>query len=185
MKQEPNLLQLTNSTFKNVMIAGILLILLGIAAIVYPEGFGKISIVTIGVFMVIGGIFKLIFAIMSVSMGSLFLRYLYGLLMVVGGVYVVMNPDMGLEALTVVMALYFISEGVSEVFFSFSLIPIGGGMFFLIAGIVGIALGALIFYKWPESSTYAIGIFIGIKLIVDGLMLALTGGAVKKATQTN
>lgn len=185
MQQKITLRKLTNSIFKNVMITGILLLILGIVAIVYPEGFGKISAVTIGVFMVIGGVLRLTFAIVSISMGSMLVRYLYGLLMIIGGVYIVMNPVMGLEALTILMAVYFIIDGFTEVIYSFSLMPIGGGMFLLFSGFIGIVLGVLIFSKWPESSSYAIGIYLGIKLIVDGLMLTLTGNAVKKAAQLN
>ena len=116
-------------------------------------------------------------------MGALFSRYLYGILMIIGGIWVIGNPDMGLEALTVVMAVYFIIDGLTQLIYSLSLMPIGGGMFLLLSGLIGIGLGVLIFMKFPESSSYAIGIYLGIKLIVDGITLALTGKAVYKTAQ--
>jgi len=172
-----------NKVSKSVMIIGILALVLGIIAVIYPVGFGKISVVVIGVFFIIGGTLRLIFAAVSFSMGSMLLRYLYAILMIIAGIWIIMNPDMGLEALTIVMAIYFIIDGITEVIYSFSLMPIGGGMYLLISGIVGLALGILIFSKWPESSNYALGIYLGVKLIIDGLMLAVTGNAVRKKAQ--
>ena len=168
---------------KSVILIGILALVLGIVAVIYPAGFGKISVSVIGVFFVIGGILRLTFAIVSVSMGSLLMRYLYGILMILAGVWIIMNPDMGLEALTLVMAVYFIIDGITGIVYSFSLMPIGGGLYLLISGVVGVVLGVLIFTKWPESSNYALGIYLGVKLIVDGLMLALTGHAVRKSAK--
>lgn len=170
-------------SFKKVMIVGILIAVLGVVAMIYPEGFGKVSVTAIGIFMIIGGVLRLMFAITSFSMGSLLTRYLYGILMIVGGVWVVGNPDMGLEALTFAMAVYFILDGISQFIYSFSLMPIGGGMYLLFSGIIGIVLGVLIFMNWPEASTYVIGIYLGIKLLIDGVTLALTGKAVYKTAQ--
>jgi len=56
-------------------------------------------------------------------------------------------------------------------------------LYLLISGVIGVVLGVLIFTKWPESSNYALGIYLGVKLIVDGLMLALTGHAVRKSAK--
>lgn len=166
------------------MLIGILALVLGIVAVIYPAGFGKISVVVIGVFLVLGGILRLTFAVVSFSMGSLLMRYLYAILMIIAGIWIIMNPDMGMEALTLIMAIYFIIDGITGIVFSFSLMPIGGGMYLLISGIVGVVLGILIFTKWPESSNYALGIYLGIKLTLDGLMLALTGHAVRKSGKT-
>lgn len=183
MESNNKLSTVVSKSFKKVMILGILMAVLGIVAMVYPEGFGKISVTVIGIFMIIGGILRLLFAITSFSMGALLTRYLYGVLMIIGGVWVVGNPDMGLEALTFVMAIYFVLDGLTQLIYSVSLLPIGGGLYLLFSGLIGIGLGALIFVHWPEASTYAIGIYLGIKLLIDGITLALTGKAVYKTAQ--
>jgi len=160
---------------------GLLAFILGIIAIAYPAGIGKFTAVVIGVFLVLGGIFRLSFAIVSFSMGSMILRYLYAILMIIAGIWIISNPDTGLAALTMVMAVYFIIDGITEIGYSFSLMPIGGGAFMLLSGIAGLILGGLIFFHWPESSNYALGIYLGIKLIIDGAMLSLTAYKVRKS----
>jgi len=169
-----------NKFSKFLIYTGILALILGFFAIAYPSSFGMFSAVVIGVFLILGGVIRLPFAIMSFSIGSVFLKYLYALLMIIAGIWIILNPDISLSLLTMIMAVYFIIDGITEIAYSTSLIPIGGGLYFLFSGIIGIIIGGLIITKWPESSNYALGIYLGIKFITDGLMLSLTGITIKK-----
>jgi uncharacterized membrane protein HdeD (DUF308 family) len=163
---------------------GLLVSVIGILAIIYPFGFGKFTVIVIGSFLIIGGILRIVFAILSPTMGAMIWRYLYALLMIFAGGYLISNPDSGLEALALAMAIYFIIDGLTNAFYSFSLMPIGGGFYLLFSGIISIILGVMIFSKWPESSTYIIGIYLGIKLALDGLSLFLAGQSIKKAASS-
>ena len=168
---------------KSLIIFGVLALILGILAVIYPANIGEVSSISIGIFLIIGGLFRLSFSFLSTSIGSMLLKYLYAFLMTGAGAMIVLNPDMGLEALTMVMAIYFIIDGITAAIYSFPLVPIGGGWFLLISGIIGVVLGIMIFTHWPESSTYALGIYVGVKLIIDGLMLFLTGSAIRKVAK--
>ncbi len=168
-------------TTKPVILIGLLVLLLGIVAVAYPAGIGKFTTIVIGVFLVLGGVIRLTFAIISISMGSLLMRYLYAILMIVAGIWVISNPNVSLSILTLIMAVYFIIDGINEIAYSFTLMPVGGGLYLLTSGVVAIALGILVFLKWPESSNYALGIYLGIKLIFDGAMLSMAGYSVRKA----
>lgn len=170
---------------KTLSTIGILILVLGIIAVVYPQSFGEISAQVIGFLIIISGFFRLMFAILSSSLGSMLLRYLYAILMIFAGVWIIMNPDIGLKGLTIIMAVYFIIDGITALVYSFSLKPIGGGAYLLFSGIISIALGVLIFYKWPESSNFVLGIYLGIKLIVDGLILSLTGKGIRKTMNSS
>lgn len=174
-----------NKSFKTMITIGLLIAALGFIAVIYPQGFGKISVMAIGLIVLLGGIFRIVFAAATFSMGSLIMRYLYGILMSIAGIWIMMNPEMGLEALTFVMAIYFIIDGVTAAIYSFSLMPIGGGLYLLLSGILSIAIGVLIFSNWTEASNYILGLYVGVKLIVDGLMLALTGKALKNSIKLN
>jgi len=103
--------------------------------------------------------------------------------MIAAGIWVVTPPEMSLIALTIVMAVYFIIDGISQLVYAFSLMPIRGGFYMLFGGLFSVALGALIFLGYPDSSTYFIGIYLGIKLLMDGITLALTGRSALKTTK--
>jgi uncharacterized membrane protein HdeD (DUF308 family) len=53
----------------------------------------------------------------------------------------------------------------------------------LLDGIVGIVLGILIWVNWPASGEWAIGLLVGIKLIIDGIALLSLSTVGKKAAQ--
>ena len=55
---------------KFINIIGILAIVLGIIAIAYPLGFGKVTATVIGFIFIIGGVLRFIFAIFSVTVRS-------------------------------------------------------------------------------------------------------------------
>lgn len=184
MEQQPTLQSEIIKGSKSAMRFGLLVLIIGILAIIYPFGFGKFTVIVIGSFLIIAGIFRIAFAILSPTMGALIWRYLYAFLMIFAGVYILMNPESGLEVLTMVMAIYFIIDGITNAFYSFSLMPIGGGFFLLFSGIISLILGFLIFSRWPESSTYIIGIYLGVKLAMDGLSLFLAGRSVKNVASS-
>ena len=83
-----------------------------------------------------------------------------------------------------VLAVMFIVDGISEVLFSFFLKPIGGGGMMLLDGILGVLLGIFIVAQWPASGSWAIGLLVGIKLIVDGMALFALGMVARKGTPT-
>ncbi len=184
MESKTTLSKGINKASKSVIYLGLLALLLGIIALAYPAGIGKFSAVVIGVFLILGGFFRLSFAIISFSMGSMIFRYLYAILMIIAGIWIISNPEMGLAVLTMIMAVYFIVDGITEIVYFFSLMLIGGGAYMLISGIAGLILGGLIFFHWPESSNYALGIYLGIKLMIDGLMLSLTAYSIRKSAGT-
>lgn len=157
---------------RRVKVFGILIAVLGIAAMAYPATTGNITAMVIGAFLLIEGLLRLAFAASSISWNTLALGVFSGLLMTTAGIWAMTNPDMGLDALTLLIAAYFVVDGITQVYYSFKLSPIGGGSFLQFSGLISIALGALIFSKFPESSSYLIGIYVGMKLLVDGLLLA-------------
>jgi len=166
---------------KSIMIMGGLILLLGILALIYPNGFGKFTTIIIGLLIITGGFLRLLFAVTATSVGSMILRYLFAILMIIAGVAMISNSDMGLEALTLLMAVYFIVDGIAELFYANSLRKLGRGKFLFVGGIASLILGILVYSKWPESSRYAIGILLGIKFLLDGFSLTTMGYFLKKA----
>ncbi len=166
---------------KSIMTMGGLILLLGILALIYPNGFGKFTTIIIGLLIITGGFLRLLFAIAAPSVGSMILRYLFAILMIIAGVAMISNAAMGLEALTLLMAIYFIIDGVAEIFYAYSLRKLGRGKFLFIGGIASLVLGILVYSKWPESSRYAIGLLLGIKFLFDGFSLTTMGYLLKKS----
>ena len=50
----------------------------------------------------------------------------------------------------------------------------------LFSGLLGIAVGLLIWLGWPSSATWALGLLVGIELIFAGWSLMLLGLAARR-----
>jgi len=169
---------------KKVIIIAVVLIILGILSIILPAYSGLAITVLVGILLILGGALRATFAFITGSWSSVFLRWLFGLVMIFGGIWLIVNPNMGMTALTIILAVMFIIDGIQEVMFSFMLKPIGGGGIVLLDGILSILLGILIWAKWPASGEWAIGLLIGIKLVFDGVALLTLGMIGKKTVKT-
>ena len=64
---------------------------------------------------------------------------------------------------------------------AFQLRPVRGWGWVLTGGILSIVLGALIFFQWPVSGLFAIGLFVAIELIIDGWSCIFIALAAKSA----
>ncbi len=183
MALKDSFLKSLQSASKKVIIFAVVIIVLGILSIALPAYSGMTITVILGVLLVIGGALRTTFAFVTTSWGSAILRFLFGLVMLFGGIWLIMNPDMGMTTLTIILAVMFVVDGISQVMFSFFLKPIGGGTMMLLDGILGIVLGILIFVKWPASGEWAIGLLVGIKLLIDGIALLSLGMVGKKTVE--
>ncbi len=89
------------------------------------------------------------------------------------------NPATGLQALTIALAIFFAADGVSAIVFALRLPPLSGSGWMIFGGAVNILVAFLIWRQWPSSADWAIGVIIGIKLFVDGLIIVAIGMTVK------
>jgi uncharacterized membrane protein HdeD (DUF308 family) len=164
--------------------SAVVMLALGILAILMPFTTGIAVSIFVGWLMVFSGFAYVAYAFAAQGAGAFLWRLLLGIVNVVGGGYVAFHPGIALESLTLVVAAIFFVEGVIEtiVFFEFRTLP--GSGWILFDGLLTLVLAYLIWRPWPSSSSWAIGILLGINLIVSGatrLMYSVTARKMLKA----
>jgi uncharacterized membrane protein HdeD (DUF308 family) len=159
----------------------IAMILLGAAAIILPKAAGLIISVTIGWLILLAGVAHLAHALIPNALGSILWRSLLGVLYVIGGFYLILNPGLSLVTLTLLLAVLLLLEGLTELFFYFFMLPLRGSAWLLVDALSTFILGALIWRGWPSTSAWAIGILIGINLVFSGTMRLLFTTAERRA----
>ena len=87
----------------------------------------------------------------------------------------VAQPDTGLRVIVIVAIVYFIVDGVSGILFAIRLPPAAGGTSVILSGIVSLALGVMLWRDWPLPVEQMLGIYIGVKLLVDGIVMLVIG----------
>ena len=170
-----------SSVSGKVIAVGAVLSLIGIVFILKPEALGMGVSSLVGVLLIILGLFRIAFAWIASTWGSTLLRFFIGALALAAGILVLMDPARGREVLTIVLAVYLLLDGISEVALALPLRPIGG-MWVMLSGIVSIVLAIMIWRQWPASGEWALGILIGVKLLIDGLAILGVGVAAKSTT---
>jgi len=89
-------------------------------------------------------------------------------LYLIAGGWLALFPLTGIVTLTVFLAALFIAQGVFEGLMAFRMRPAAGWLWMLIAAIAAFAVGVLIIAHLPSSAAWAIGLLVGIKLIMSG-----------------
>jgi len=161
---------------KRMTTFGIIAIILGFLAMAAPVLTGMSIALLLGVLVVVGGVVRLVWAFQAGSVGEGILKFLLAGLTLVCGVLLVANPIFASGFLTILLSLYFIVDGVSEV-----AVGIGSRRgWFTFAGIVSILLGVLLWMQFPLSGAWALGILLGIKLLFIGLIMLMGGSAARR-----
>jgi uncharacterized membrane protein HdeD (DUF308 family) len=83
--------------------------------------------------------------------------------------------------LTLVLAGYFVIDGLFEIIGAFQVKPATGWGFLLFGGVVSLALGMMIWRQFPISGAWAIGILVGVKLLFAGLAMVTVGSTLRGA----
>ncbi len=183
---ESELAQIEDSVARNwgwFLALGIVLVILGIAAIVFPFVSTIAAKIALGWMFLIGGVLHLVHAFGAQGWRGVIVDILVGVLYVVAGIWLAFFPLTGILSLTILLAVLFIVEGIFEIVASFRLRPDSGWGYLLFSGIVAILVGVLIWMGLPSSATWAIGLLAGINLLVSGWSFIFIAFAGRDAAQ--
>jgi len=102
-------------------------------------------------------------------------QLLIGAVFLLGGFTLIANPAAGLISLTLVIIATFIVSGVLKVLVGFRLKPLDGWGWFVLLGILSLAVGLLIWNRLPSSAAWSLGLLVGIDFLSTGLVFLRFG----------
>ena len=162
-----------------VIFAGIVSMLLGIAAIIYNGTATIASVVVFGWILTFAGFLQIGQAFQLRYWSGFFLYLLDGIVRATVGVLLLLYPNSGAQAITLVLCFYFIAGGLFKTLAS-SLLRFPSWGWSVASGLVSVALGVMLAMQWPASSTWFIGFAVGIDLLLYGWALLMFAAAIKK-----
>ena len=161
-----------------VIVAGISLLVLGFAAVIYDVTATIASVVLFGWLLMLAGIMQIVHAFQVRAWSGFFLYLLDGIIRATVGTLLVLYPGSGAQALTLVLSFYFIVGGLFKTIGSMVLqFPSWGWS--AASGLVSVTLGVLLAMQWPASGMWFIGFAVGFDLILYGWALLMFAAAVK------
>lgn len=163
---------------------GILLLVLGIAAMLFPLASSLAAVVWIGWLLLIGGVVLLIHALDRREEAGFWLKLLWAVVYLVAGLLLLANPVSAILTLTIVLAVLWVVEGITAIVLAFRLKPARPWGWVLFDGILTLLLGLLVWVGWPGNAPWLLGLFLGLSLLSTGISLLLFGWALRSGDIT-
>lgn len=162
---------------------GIVLIVLGLAAIVIPPLAGLAVTIWLGAIFLLGGGAGLVASIRAHGAPGYGWALVSAILALAAGAVLLWNPLQGLVTLTYVLVAFFLFDGVAMIMFAIAHRRELSGRWewMLFNGVIDLILAAAILAGLPGSASWALGLLLGIDLVFGGVALIAMAMAAKKA----
>src|ERR1700747_1261808 len=126
------------------------------------------SVFIVGIMMIIAGAAELINAFQIKSWGKFLIWALLGVLYIVAGFVTFENPLFAAVLLTLLLGASLVASGLVRVFLAFNMRREMPWIWVAFSAVITLLLGVLILARWPITSVYILGLFLGIDLVMAG-----------------
>lgn len=159
--------------WKAFLIEGILLALLGLAAMIIPPLASLAVTIFLGWMFLISGVAGLALTFWARQMPGFWWSLISAVLAIGAGIILLARPVQGTLTLTIVVGAYFLAEGVATIMYALEHRRelSERWLWLLVAGIFDILISFMIISGLPGSAEWAIGLLVGINLVFGGASL--------------
>jgi uncharacterized membrane protein HdeD (DUF308 family) len=164
------------------LIEGVLLVVAGILAVIYPVVSSVSVVVLLGWLLIVSGVLQGISLIGAGQVPHFWLQLISVILAVLVGVLFLRDPAQELLTITLLLIIFFMIEGISKIVFSLTIRPFPNWGGVLASGLVGILLSAVLWSSLPVTALWLIGLLIGIELISVGSAIAYLAWQVRRGS---
>jgi len=152
---------------------GIILVILGVAAIVLPPIATIAFTIIIGWIFLVSGIVGLITTFWARHVAGFWWSLISAIIGIAAGVVLLLWPLSGAVSLTLVLIAFFVIEGIVSIMYAIEhrnqLTGRWGWM--LVSGIIDLILAGIIFAGLPGTAFWALGLLVGINMVFGGAAL--------------
>lgn len=169
---------------RGAIIWGACVAILGLLAMGMPFLTGITIAITIGVILLATGIAQIVFAFSSDTFGTGAMRFAFGLLAGLCGISMISQPGAGLATITLILAVWFVVDGIWALVLGFQWRPEKGWGWMLFNGALGIVLGVMVYRQFPTSAVWLVGVLVGIRLFFAGWTMIALGSTVRAVAKS-
>jgi uncharacterized membrane protein HdeD (DUF308 family) len=169
--------------WKAFLFEGVLLVVLGLAAIVVPPLASLAVTIFLGWLFLVSGVAGLALTFWARQMPGFWWSLISAALAVAAGIILLARPVQGTLTLTIVVGAYFLAEGVTTIMYALEHRRelSERWSWLLVAGLMDILIAAIIIAGLPGSALWAVGLLVGINLLFGGASLIGMALAARKA----
>jgi uncharacterized membrane protein HdeD (DUF308 family) len=147
---------------------GIVFIIGGVAALAMPL-IASISVaLLVGWSLIFVGAVQIFQAWSIRTWGGFIWQMVMGLVVLVGGIAMIINPIVAAITLTLLLGVIFTAKGIMQIMLGLRFRPHSGWGWIVAAGVLAIVVALMILFSWPFSGLWVPGTLVGISLIFSG-----------------
>ncbi len=169
-----------------MVIGGILIMIMGIIAMVYPDITIGIIILLFGAILLVEGIFLIIGSFAIKAEDSMWVLLLIGgIVSLIIGAAILVWPDITAKLVLWLFAIWAIVVGMINLVWAIKTRKdqeVAGKGAHAVFGIVGLAFG-IIAFAWPEATILSIVFIVGLFAALFGILLVIAGFMARKEQQ--
>lgn len=152
------------------LVEGIILLGLGLAAIVLPLIATVAVEIIVGWLLLVSGTVGVVITFRMRRTPGFWWSLLSAILGIAAGIVLLRWPLNGALSLTLILAVFFLIEGIASIFYALEHKRelSGRWSWMLISGAVDLILASIIFLGLPGTAAWAIGLLVGINMVFGG-----------------
>lgn len=165
------------------IVISVLLVVCGCLAILLPLEMSFGVAIVVSWLLMFSGVMQIVEAFFPFGWQTLW-KLLVGIIYLVTGFGLRINPTLGIAALTLALVVFFMVHGVTDLCVYLAARKRGASAWMLVEGGVTLILALTIWLHWLSGSLTILGVLVGVNMIVTGtarLMLALAARPALKA----
>jgi uncharacterized membrane protein HdeD (DUF308 family) len=181
MANEPAAEGLVQAPLKSgwLLALGIVLIVVGTFSVAVSVVATLATVLLFGWLLLFTGAIEAAYAFSQSKWSGILLHVVNGVLSVVAGFLLVVNPAAGALVLTLLMAMFFMIGGLFRIITPIVMkLPHRGSL--LLSGVVTLLLGLFIWRQLPGAAVWVIGTLVGIDMIFIGWSWIMLAQAVRE-----
>jgi uncharacterized membrane protein HdeD (DUF308 family) len=155
------------------LVEGIILVILGIAAIALPPIATLAFTIIIGWVFLISGVVGLFTTFWARQVPGFWWSLISAIIGIAAGVVLLLWPITGTLSLTLVLIAFFVVEGIVSIMYAIEHRNqlTGRWVWMLVSGIIDLILAGIIFAGLPGTALWALGLLVGINMLFGGAAL--------------
>jgi uncharacterized membrane protein HdeD (DUF308 family) len=166
-----------------MLLQAALMIVAGVLAFVYPLLSALAVTLFLGWMLIFSGVVQALTLVVTSRVPHFWLQLVSAVLSVITGILFVRNPGVAVTTLALLLVIFFMVEGFAKIVFAFTVRPLPNWGWVLVSGLIGVAIAVYLLSN-PALSLLALGLFIGLQLIGEGIAIGmLAWDARKRATK--
>jgi len=166
------------------MVTGVFLVVFGLLAVLSPVTTGEAVVKIIALVLLVTGVVRLVQAFRSRGTADTLMSSILGAVVTGLGVLVWLNPEVGSGFLTALLMVFFVAHGAWKISAAIRYRPFSAWMWLLLSGVLSLIFAWFMWRQWPLSGAWAIGILVGLDLLLTGVVTIVLALAVRRARRS-